>query len=161
MKKLFGIAFFSFVLFLAEVAIFQIFGSWFKPNLLILLVVYSNLKFGIRYGIFASLIGGILSDSFGSGIFGVHIISFMFCSYILALVRKYFLQFDALSFKFIISGFFSSLNVILIYFISSIFLKINFSDVFIFIFLPEVAATVAVSPFCFDYLRKCDLKLLN
>ena len=79
MKKLFVIAVFSFVLFLAEVAMFQIFGSWFKPSLLVLLVVYFNLKFGIRYGILTSLICGILSDSFGSGIFGVHILSFIFC----------------------------------------------------------------------------------
>ncbi|MDP8264393.1 MAG: rod shape-determining protein MreD [Candidatus Aceula lacicola] len=161
MKKLFVIIIFSFVLFLIEVAIFQIFGSWFKPSLLVLLVVYSNLKFGIRYGIATSLICGILSDSFGSGVFGAHVVSFISCSYVLIAVKKYFVEFDALSFKLVLAGIFSTLNIISIYFINSMFLKINFGDVFIFVFLPEVAATVAVSPFCVDYLRKCDSKLLN
>ncbi len=161
MRKIFGIIFFSIFLFLIEIALFQIFGLWFKPNLLVIFIIFVNLRFGLRYGVFVSLFCGILADSFSAGIFGVHIISFIICSYILAIVKKYFLQFDALSFKLVIAFVFSSLFVLLMYFFNAMFLKINFSGVFTFIFLPEVAATVAVSPLCFDWFKKCDSKLLN
>ena len=67
-----------FLFFLIEFILFNMFGSWFMPNLLLLLVIYFNFSSGIRYSIFAAVLAGILKDCFSVDVFGLNI--FYFCS---------------------------------------------------------------------------------
>ena len=161
MKKTSWIIIFSILLFFLQAGLFSVFGGWFKPNFLLLFIIYLNLTRGIRYGLLASLVCGLLMDSFGTGIFGIHAFSFFVCSYLIAVVKKYFIQFDVLPFKIVIVSVFTIFNILFLYLLNTIFIEINFKHVFLFILFPETVSTVAVAPYTFDCLKKCASKLYN
>ncbi|MDP8265466.1 MAG: rod shape-determining protein MreD [Candidatus Aceula meridiana] len=159
LKKFFGIVVFIFFLFAIENILFYFFGFWFKPNLILLWIIFLNLFLGIRYGLVASFCAGLLQDSFSTGAFGAHILSFIVCSYLIVVIRKYFLQLETASFRLAISGVVAILNVLVLYVINSFFMKISFSETVVFILFPEVLSTVLMAWLLFDYYKKCALKL--
>ncbi|HOW35899.1 MAG TPA: rod shape-determining protein MreD [Candidatus Omnitrophota bacterium] len=158
-RKVFIIVLLTFCFFTAEFILFDVFGQWFDPNLLMLLIIFINLKLGIRYGLFAAFLAGLLKDSFAIGIFGANILSFIFCAYATVLVKRYFYEVEGSFLRILLAFTMSLLCVLVNYLATSIFFGINFREAIIFVMLPEVIATTFLVAFVFDNLKKISLKL--
>src|SRR3989338_9053675 len=89
MRKIIFTTILVFLFFLIEFYLFKTGGRWLMPNLLLLIVIYLNLVFGIRYSIFAAVIAGLLKDSFSVGVFGFNIFVFVLCAYITTILKRY------------------------------------------------------------------------
>jgi len=159
MRKALLIIILIFIFFLIEICLFNLLGRWFMPNLLLLLIIYFNLAFGIRYSIFASVIAGILKDSFGVGIFGFNIFLFVICAYMVTFLKRYL--------HYVASR---QSRLLLVFCVIAVYLliqtcyhmmigKINIIHVIQFVFIPEIVTTLIVTSFVFSQLKKCVLKL--
>lgn len=159
MKKVVAISAITFALFLIEFVLANTLGRWFKPNLLILLVIFIDLHWGSRWGVFVAILSGLFKDCIGAGFFGVNICSFILCVYVTTLTRRYLLYDVEFGFLRILMAFLMSLfNVLVAYILNSLFYTIDFSQALIFVVLPEVLMTTLVAAFVFKELKKCVLK---
>ena len=160
MKRILTIAAITAAFFITEFVLGNFFGYWFKPNLLLLLIIFIDLHLGVRYGLFVAILAGLLKDSFGAGIFGINIFSFILCVYITTLLRRYLFYQVEFGFLRILMAFLMSLfNILVAYALSSLFGWIDFFQMVVFVLLPEVLATTAVAAFIFKWLKLCVLKL--
>lgn len=89
MRRLIVITVLTFLFFLIEFILFNLIGNWARPQLLILLVIFFNLYLGIRYGLYAAILAGLITDSFSTSVFGLNIVAFIICAYMTTLLRKY------------------------------------------------------------------------
>jgi len=159
MRKGILILFFVIVFFIFEYYLFNMFGRWFMPNLLLLLIIYFNLAFGIRYSIFAAVWAGVLKDSFGPDIFGLHIFVFVICAYMTTFLKRYFHYVASRRSRLLIVFFVTFIHVGILYCIHTMFGKINVVQMVRFVLVPEIVTTLLVTSFIFSQLRKCVLKL--
>ncbi len=157
-KKVLFIIIGGFVLFLTESVAFDFLGPWFKPNLLILLVVFITLRHGIRYGIGAACLAGLLKDSFTTNPFGGYLFCYILCAYLVMLVTKYFYEVEATFLKTATIFAAIILNTLLYAFLISFIETVDFGQVFLRIVLPEIALTMILADFTFEQLKKCALK---
>ncbi len=160
MKRAYLLLGMTLAFFLLEFVIANFLGRWLKPNLLILLVIFVDLHLGSRWGIYTALMAGILRDSFTTGVFGVHIFAFVFCVYVITLIRKYLLFDTEFGFlRILMALVMSILNVSVVYILLSLFKTIDFRQMMAFVMLPEVVMTTLVASIVFKELKKCVLKL--
>ena len=158
MIKIFVITVLTFVFFLVEFLLFNLLGNWFQPDLLVLLIIFSDLFWGIRYGLFSAVLGGVLKDSFSSHLFGTHIFSFMVCAFATIIFRRYLFQASPYALRILLAFTISLLNSFLLYILNSMFSLLDFSEVFYFVIVPNVLVTTLVSGFTFRHLKRCVLK---
>jgi len=159
MRKIILIPACVLVFFLAEFFLFNMAGRWFMPNLLLLMVIYFNLVFGIRYSIFAAIFAGILKDSFGTGIFGMNIFAFVLCAYMTTVLKKYLYYVTSRFSKFLLVFFVTTVHIIAYFCLQTMFGKINAVQTFKFVFVPEILTTLIATSFIFTQLRKCVSRL--
>lgn len=158
MKRAFSIALIVFIVFYCEFILFSVFGRFFKPNLLLLLVIFFNISRGTEYSIFVAILAGLLKDGFSASEFGAYFISFVVCGYLVTMLRKYFYQVDSGHLRIIVAGVMSLLHAGLVYSLGYAPQMIDFDQALIFVILPEVVATTLVAAFVFDKLKICALK---
>ena len=89
MKRIFVIALVSYLAFALEFLLYNFWGQWGKPELLILVVVFFNLYLGIRFGIVAAIFCGLFKDASGVAPFGTYMLVYIAGTYITTLVRRY------------------------------------------------------------------------
>jgi len=159
MRKAILITVFVFLFFLIEFFIFNIAGRLLMPNLLLLVIIYFNLAFGVRYSIFAAVIAGILKDSFSAGLFGLNIFAFVLCAYMTTFLKKYLHFVASRQSRLILVFFITTIHVIIQLCLHLMFGQINVVEVFKFVFVPEIVTTLIVTSLIFAQLRKCVLKL--
>ena len=159
MRKVIFIPVCVFVFFLAEFFLFNMGGRWFMPNLLLLLIIYFNLAFGIRYSIFSAIFAGVLKDSFSTSIFGLNIFSFVLCAYMTTILKKYLHHMDSRWLKLFLVFFVTIVHIISSSCLQMMFGEINWVGVLKFVFIPEIVTTLVVTSFIFTQLRKCVSKL--
>ena len=159
MGKAIFITFFAFVFYLTEFILFNTIGGYFKPNLLLLLVIFANFAFGIRFSIVAAVICGFLQDSFSTSIFGISFLSYILCAYAVTVLSRIAnlrgRMFSRLWIVFCVV----SINVILQFFLHLIFVQTSIKHVFLHIYLPEVITTLLVTNMTFGFLKSCVSKL--
>ncbi len=159
MRRIIFVPVFVFLFFLMEFILFNMVGRWFMPNLLLLLIMYFNFSFGIRYSIFAAVLAGVFKDCFGAEVFGLNIFVFVLCVYLTTLLKKYLHY-----------GLSHQSRILLVFVVTSVhyaihlFSKVMGGGVHIgrsvqFVFIPEILTTLIVASFVFNQLRKCALKL--
>ena len=158
MRKLLLLIGLIFLFFTIEFLWVNLLGNWFKPNLLLLLIIFFNLSLGLRYGLAAAFLAGIVEDSFGASIFGAHIVSFVVCAFMMIVVRRYFFHTSVYSLRIFLAFLISLLNVLIVFILNSIFLPLDFKEAFCFVMFPEVLATTLADGFTFRHLRSCVLK---
>ena len=159
MRRFFFIACLSFFFFLFELILFNYFGRWLKPNLLLLLVIYTNLAFGVRFSLVTALLAGLWKDSFTINVFGMNIFAFIFCSYMTTLIKRYLFHMGSSSSRvLIVLGVAIFYNLIL-FVLNSLFSDFDFWQMFIYVLLPDVITTTLLTNFIFRSLRRCVLKL--
>ena len=149
------------VLFLlAEFLLSNVFGRLFKPELILLLVIFFDLYSGVRYGFFVAFLGGFLKDSFGTGSFGVVLFSYVLCVYATTLIKKYlFYEIEFGFLRVFITVLVVLFNAIMIAFLVS-FLSGQEGRLAVFLnLLPGVLTTSLLSPFVYKFLKECVSKL--
>src|ERR1035437_9714305 len=89
MKRILVIALVSYLAFALEFLLFNFWGHWGKPEILILVVILFNLYLGVRFGIIAADFCGIFKDVSGVAPFGTYILVYIAGCYLTTLVRRY------------------------------------------------------------------------
>jgi rod shape-determining protein MreD len=74
---------------LLQFILFNLFGRWGDPHLLLLVVIFFNLYSGIRFSLWAAVWAGILMDCFSTMPFGASTFVYVACAYVSLGVRKY------------------------------------------------------------------------
>ncbi len=157
MRKLVFIGLVAVAGFVAQFVLYNIFGYWFKPDIVLLCVLFFSIRIGIRHGLMAAVLGGFISDSFHTGIFGLHIFSFMICAYLAVVIKQYvYPQDDVLDvfLPFVMTA----VNILVSFGVMAMFIDVNFHQVVVRFMIPEVIATTAAAFFIFPALKTCVLK---
>lgn len=155
MRKSALIILFVLFFFLIEFFLFNTAGRWLMPNLLLLLVIYFNLKFGIRYSILAAVLAGILKDSFSVDIFGLNIFTFVLCAYMTTIFKRYFHYVGSYWSRFFLVFLILLSNFLANFCLQMMFGHVDVVQVIQYVFIPEMATTLAVTSFVFVQLQKC------
>ena len=92
MKRILVIALVCYLAFALEFLLYNFWGKWGKPELLILVVIFFNLYLGIRFSIIAAVLCGILKDASGVAPFGTYVLVYITGSYVTTFVRRYLYQ---------------------------------------------------------------------
>jgi rod shape-determining protein MreD len=92
MKRVAVIVLVSYLAFALEFLLYNFWGQWGKPELLILVVIFFNLYLGVRFGIIAAVFCGIFKDASGIAPFGTYILVYIAGSYVTIFVRRYLYQ---------------------------------------------------------------------
>ncbi|HLD69631.1 MAG TPA: rod shape-determining protein MreD [Candidatus Omnitrophota bacterium] len=158
MRKIFLLTILSFLFFTIEFLWMNLLGGWFKPDLLLLLIIFFNLSLGIRYGLATAFLAGVLKDSFGASVFGIHALSFVVCAFMMIVIRRYLFHAGGYSFRISLAFLMSLLNVLVVFTLNSFFLPLEIKEAFCFVMVPEVLATTLAAGFTFRQLRTCVLK---
>ena len=89
MKRILVIALVSYLAYSLEFLLYNFWGPWGKPELLILVVIFFNLYLGIRFSIIAAVFCGLFKDASGVAPFGTYVLVYIAGSYVTTLVRRY------------------------------------------------------------------------
>src|SRR5271165_2044560 len=89
MKRIVVIMLVSYLAFALEFVMYNFWGKWGKPELLILVVIFFNLYLGIRFSIIAAVFCGIFKDTCGMEPFGTYVLVYITGAYVTTLVRRY------------------------------------------------------------------------
>jgi rod shape-determining protein MreD len=89
MKRVAVIGLVSYLAFALEFLLYNFWGQWGKPELLILVVIFFNLYLGIRFSIIAAVFCGVFKDASGVAPFGTYILVYITGAYVTTLVRRY------------------------------------------------------------------------
>ena len=149
----------TFLVFCVEFILFNLFGQWFHPNLLLLLIIFAHSYYGVRYGICVALMAGLLKDSFSLDPFGIYILSFLICIYGISLIKKYFYELEAVISKIVTAFSISVLYIFTLYAFISFFSSVDFRGSLALNMIPEVVVTTLVSIFVFKKFKLCALRL--
>jgi len=155
MRKTILITFLIFIFFIIECMLFEVFGRLFTPDLLLLLVVFITLGFGVRYGLFAAILAGFMQDSFGTGIFGIHVFALILCVYLTPFIKKHLYYASRETTRIILVFLLVTLNVSVHLIGQLVFHAVDFPNVIQFIYVPQVITTLLVTAFTFEQLKVC------
>jgi len=158
MRKVFFILTTIFIFFLIEFILFNFIGKWFLPNLMLLAIVFFNLLWGIRYGIFTAILAGLVRDSFSANPFGVHLFSFVVCAYMSAFFKKTIYHVGSRSARLLLIALICLINFVVQFFLHMAFGVVTPSENIYFILIPEFLTTLLVASFVFNRLKICVLK---
>jgi rod shape-determining protein MreD len=159
MRKILLIPVCVLIFFLAEFFLYNLAGRWFMPNLLLLVVIYFNLAFGIRFSIFAAILAGILKDSFSADIFGLNIFSFVLCSYMTTFLKRYLHYVASRRSRLLLVFFITVVNIATHACLHAVVGGIHAGEIFQFVFIFETVLTLIVTSFVFRQLQKCVSRL--
>ena len=159
MKKIVVITSLVFFFFLIEFFLFNLIGRWFMPDMLLLLIIFFNLYLGIRYSIFAAVCAGLLKDSFFANIFGINLVSYVVCAYMLTILKRYIYHAGSKSSRLILVFFIVTLNAVLHYVLLIKFGAVDIVQSLKHVVFPEITTTVIIATTVFYQLKKCVLKL--
>jgi rod shape-determining protein MreD len=154
MKRVAVIALVSYLAFALEFLLYNFWGAWGKPELLILAVIFFNLYLGIRFSIIAAVICGICKDASGIAPFGTYILVYIAAAYLTTLVRRYIYQpgsrfsravvtFLVLIGCFIVQAVLTNMNH-----------EIHFDQLLLYLLVPQLVTTMVVATYVYERLRK-------
>jgi rod shape-determining protein MreD len=158
MRKFILIAIFVISCFIIQTVMGQVLGRWCKPNLLIILIVFFNFFRGTRSSVIAAFIAGLLQDSFSAKLFGLNIFSLIVCANLITFFKMYLYQAGSTSSRVETVLLVTVVNLFIQYAFNAAIEPIYFTEVIRYVMLPEVVATVVVTPFVFEKLKQCALK---
>lgn len=159
MQKVFFTVILALGCFVLENVLAQIFGPYFRPNLLLILVIFFNLYRGLRYSLLAALLAGLFKDSYSVQVFGLNTFAFVVCAHVTTIVKMYIYQVGSVVSRVLIVFLMSLLNVFLLYILHVMFSPIDFTTMFVNVLVPEVVTTTVAAPFVFENLKQCASRL--
>lgn len=156
MRKVIVITFFVVIAFVVEFILFNTIGRWIVPNLLLLLVMFFDLYFGIRYGLFTAVLAGVVKDSFGTNMLGMHVTSLIICAYMTTILKRYIYHMGSRVSRYILIFLIAVIHVVAYCCLYQTFGgNILFWDVLRFVLIPEVVMTLLAAPVVFRELKRC------
>jgi rod shape-determining protein MreD len=159
MRRVLIISFLTFFFFLLEFIIFHLIGGWAKPQLLILLVIFFNLYLGIRYGLYAAVLAGVITDSFTTNVFGLNVVAFIICAYMTTLLRKYIYYRGSRMSRLILVFFICLVDFTVRLILHAMLGVIDVAGAIVVILLPALAMTLLCTSTVFHQLRLCVSRL--
>ncbi|MBI4309418.1 MAG: rod shape-determining protein MreD [Candidatus Omnitrophica bacterium] len=158
-KRALALAILAYLAFLAEFILYNIFGAWGKPELMLLLIIFCNLYWGIRYSLWAAFTAGVLKDAFGGGPFCTYVFIYIAAAYLATLVRNNFYR----------PGSRLSRAVVALVVMAGVFIlevmarmrsfEVRIGEAAVFILLPQAIVTMLAATFVFYRLRDLAVKL--
>jgi rod shape-determining protein MreD len=159
MQKILFIVIFSFIFFILQFLMFNLLGRFFMPHLLLLLVIFVTLFFGVRYGVFTAFLCGFLLDSYSGDTFGLNVLILIACSYLVVILRKYMYLTGSRGTIYFLVLTLVCTDVVWKFFTHALSGYVDFSQTFLFVFLPEVITTLFLCHIVFKGLRQCASRL--
>lgn len=147
------------VCFYIEYVCSVFFGKWFSPNLLIILVVFFNLFRGIRYSFYVAIMAGLLKDSYGVKVFGLNVFAMVFCAYITSHIKLRFYHAGVSSSRVLIVFIITSIFLLVQYVLNLMIVIIPFSHALTCVLIPELFATLIITPYALRKYKQCALRL--
>ena len=158
MQKILIVVLLAVGCFIVEFLIFNLFGRIFLPNLSLILIMFINLSLGIRYGLFAAIISGVIKDSLDIGFFGSHTLSFVVCTFLAVYLQKHIYHRGSGLSRLILLGVMVLTDFLIQFFLNLMSGEVPVAQAVRFIFVPEMLATLLLADFCFAQFKKCVLK---
>ncbi len=156
MKRFLVILGLVFAFFIAEFVLFNVFGVWATPNLLLLLVVFFSIFTDRVYALFLALCAGIFMDAFDIDNFGEYIFAFLVCYYTTILLRRFIFHSFSIFSQLLLVSLICFVDLF-IHFILRLHI-IEGQQLICIIktaFLPRLAATLIATVFVFRWLKRC------
>ena len=154
MKRLFFILALTYLFFLAEFLLFNVFGRWGKPELLLILIIFFNLYLGIRYGLVAAFFAGVLKDALSTQVFGIYIFLFMCSAFLAIILRRNFYRPGSRLSRLVVTG-----GVVVAFVLAQAVLyamtyDLDWNGVIQYVFFPEIVVTMASATIVFTKLKE-------
>ncbi len=160
MRKVAFITFCVAVAFIIEFLLFHLMGRWATPDLELLLVMFFNMYFGIRYGLLTAVLAGVLRDSFSTGILGINVCSFIVAAFMTTILKQYIYHMGSRLSRYILILVIIAVNAIVHYHLYRILVGPLYpGQVFRFVFLPQAVLTLLAAPFVFEQFKRCVSRL--
>jgi rod shape-determining protein MreD len=153
MKRLATIFILTYVFFLVEFLLFDVFGRWGKPDLLLILIVFFNLYLGIRYGLLTACLAGIFKDAFSSEVFGTYIFLFMCCAFFSTVMRRNFYRPGSRLSRLMVIGGVVTVFVFAQGLLYAMNHDLDWKGVIQYVFIPEILITMLSATFIFSKLK--------
>ena len=155
MRQIILIPILCYLALLVQFILFNVFGRWGDPHLLLLVVIFFNLFSGIRFSLWAAVCVGILQDCFGTMPFGTHIFAYVACAYLSTGVRRCCYERGSnISRIWMVFCVVTAHAVIMAAVHRMSFGELRWLDMWGSIWLPEFVATAAVTLFFFRGLMQ-------
>jgi rod shape-determining protein MreD len=153
MKRVAVIALVCYMAFALEFLLFNFWGKWGKPELLILTVIFFNLYLGIRFSIIAAVFSGLFKDSLGVEPFGTYLLIYICAGYLTTLVRRYLYQ-KGSSFSRGVLTFFVLVGCFVVQaLLTTMRHELNPVELLAHILVPQLLTTLAAAAYVFGQLR--------
>jgi rod shape-determining protein MreD len=157
MKRIVVIGLVSYLGFALEFLLYNFWGEWGKPELLILVVIFFNLYLGIRFSIIAAVFCGILKDTSGIAPFGTYVLVYIAGAYLTTFVRRYLYQpgsrvSRALVTFFVVIGCFI-VQVVL----SNMDHEARLSEQLFYLLVPQLLTTMIAATYVFERLKNISI----
>ena len=159
MRRFIVVVILVYICFVIESALSNGLGRWFKPDLMIILIVFFNLFRGVRTSLLVAFLGGLLKDSFAVEVFGMHIFSYMVSAYLTSIVKMYIYQPGSRASRLLMVCLVYLIYITIQYFLYEMFFSMDFREVFFNVFIPEMLATSLVTLYVLEKLRQCVSRL--
>lgn len=152
-KRFAAIAVLTYLAFAAEFILYNMFGAWGKPELVLLVIVFCGLYWGIRHSLAAAIIGGALKDAFGVQPFGTYLFVFIVAAFLTTLIRRNFYQPGSRFSRAAVAAF-----VLVGVFILELILRyrlyeVRLDEAIAYVFVPQLLVTMVAATFIFHRLR--------
>ncbi len=153
MKRIVVIALVCYLAFALEFVLYNAFGAWGKPELLILVVVFFNLYLGIRFSIISAVFCGILKDTCGIAPMGTYMLVYMVAAFMTTVIRRYLYEQGSRFSRALVA-----FIVILSCFITQALLasmshEVRWNELLVDVLAPQVLTTMVVATLVFQGLR--------
>ena len=153
MKRVAVIALLSYLAYALEFLLYNFWGPWGKPELLILVVIFFNLYLGIRFSIIAAVFCGIFKDASGVAPFGTYVLVYVAGAYVTTFVRRYWYQ-PGSRFSRGVVAFFVVLGCFIVQAIlTSMNHEARVGIQWLYLLFPQVLTTMLAATYVFEQLR--------
>jgi rod shape-determining protein MreD len=153
MKRILVIGLVCYLGFALEFLLYNFWGQWGKPELLILVVIFFNLYLGIRYSIIAAIFCGIFKDALGVAPFGTYILVYIAGSYVTTFVRRYLYE-PGSRFSRSLVAFFVVIGCFIVQVIlTNMSHEVRLGELLIYVLAPQLLTTVIAATYVFAQLK--------
>jgi rod shape-determining protein MreD len=163
MKRVAVIGLVAYLAFALEFLLYNFWGGWGKPELLILVVVFFNLYLGIRFSIIAAVFCGLFKDASGIAPFGTYVLVYIAAAYLTTIVRRYLYQ-PGSRFSRLMVTFFVVIGCFIVQAVlSNMDHEVHLWDHLFYLLVPQVLTTLVAATYVFAQLRNISIlfKLKN
>jgi rod shape-determining protein MreD len=153
MKRILVIALVCYLAFALEFLLYNFWGQWGKPDLLILVVIFFNLYLGVRYSIIAAVFCGICKDASGAAPFGTYILVYIAGAYVTTFVRRYLYE-QGSRFSRAVVAFFVVIGCFIVQAIlTSMNHEVRLNELLVYILVPQLLTTMIAATYVFEQLK--------